>query len=37
MAADLVAMHRSPLDDIRAVLEVHFVMRDGVVFKDVRP
>ncbi len=37
MAADLVAMPRSPLEDIRAVLEVHFVMRDGVVFKDVRP
>lgn len=32
-AADLVAMPRSPLDDIRAVLEVRFVMRDGIVFK----
>lgn len=37
MAADLVAMPRSPLEDIRAVLEVSFVMRDGIVFKDVRP
>lgn len=32
-AADLVAMQGNPLDDIRAVLGVHFVMRDGIVFK----
>lgn len=32
-AADIVAMPRSPLDDIQAVLEVGFVMRDGVIFK----
>jgi imidazolonepropionase-like amidohydrolase len=33
-AADLVAMSESPLEDIRQVLDVRFVMRDGVVFKD---
>jgi imidazolonepropionase-like amidohydrolase len=33
-AADLVAMTASPLDDIGAVLNVRFVMRDGIVFKD---
>ncbi len=32
-AADLVAMARSPLDDISAVLELSFIMRDGVLFK----
>jgi imidazolonepropionase-like amidohydrolase len=32
-AADIVAMAESPLDDIREVLDVRFVMRDGVVFK----
>jgi imidazolonepropionase-like amidohydrolase len=31
--ADVVAMPGSPLDDIRAVLGVSFVMRDGIVFK----
>lgn len=35
--ADIVAMRRSPLDDIRAVLDVHFVMRDGIVFKGEAP
>jgi imidazolonepropionase-like amidohydrolase len=35
MAGDLVAMSQSPLDDIRAVLNVAFVMRDGTVVKDV--
>jgi len=32
-AADIVALAESPLDDITAVLDVQFVMRDGVVFK----
>lgn len=32
-AADIVAMPISPLDDITAVLDVQFIMRDGVVFK----
>jgi len=32
-AADIVAMAASPLDDIEAVLDVQFIMRDGVVFK----
>ena len=32
-AADIVAMPTSPLDDITAVLNVQFIMRDGVVFK----
>lgn len=33
MAADIVAMARSPLEDIRALMDVGFVMRDGIVFK----
>ncbi|HEX7114898.1 MAG TPA: amidohydrolase family protein [Steroidobacter sp.] len=33
MAADIIAMPRSPLEDIEAVMEVEFVMRDGIVFK----
>jgi imidazolonepropionase-like amidohydrolase len=33
MAADLVGLPVSPLDDIKAVLDVRFVMRDGIVFK----
>jgi len=33
-SADLVAMPRSPLADIAAVLEVDFVMRDGRVYKN---
>ncbi|MCY4283284.1 MAG: amidohydrolase family protein [Gammaproteobacteria bacterium] len=32
-AADIVAMPGNPLDDIKAVLEVGFVMRDGIIFK----
>ena len=32
-AADIVAMPVSPLADISAVLDVQFIMRDGVVFK----
>ena len=32
-AADIVAMPRSPLEDIAAVRDVDFVMRDGIVFK----
>lgn len=32
-AADIVAMAGNPLDDIAAVLDVAFVMRDGIVFK----
>ncbi|HEX2139675.1 MAG TPA: amidohydrolase family protein [Woeseiaceae bacterium] len=33
-AADIVAMSGSPLEDIRQVLQVDFVMRDGIVFKE---
>ena len=33
-AADIVAMDANPLEDISAVLEVSFIMRDGVVFKN---
>jgi imidazolonepropionase-like amidohydrolase len=33
-AADIVAMPANPLDDIKAVLGVDFVMRDGVAFKN---
>ncbi|MEJ8568041.1 amidohydrolase family protein [Wenzhouxiangellaceae bacterium CH-27] len=32
-AADIVGLGASPLDDIEAVLDVRFVMRDGIVFK----
>jgi len=32
-AADVVALSRSPLEDIQAVKDVAFVMRDGVVVK----
>ena len=32
-AADIVAMTESPLEEISAVLDVQFVMRDGVVFR----
>jgi imidazolonepropionase-like amidohydrolase len=34
MPADIVAMPVSPLKDINAVLDVPFVMRDGIVFKE---
>lgn len=33
MAADIVARSRSPLQDIHAVLDVGFVMHDGIVVK----
>lgn len=33
-AADIVAMPENPLRDIKAVLDVGFVMRDGVVFRN---
>lgn len=33
-AADIVAMSGNPLEDIRQVLQVEFVMRDGIVFKE---
>jgi imidazolonepropionase-like amidohydrolase len=33
MAADVVAMAKSPLDDIHAVMNVSFVMRGGIVAK----
>lgn len=33
MAADIVALAESPLKNIRTVLDVRFVMRDGIVFK----
>ncbi len=32
-AADIVAMPASPLENISAVLEVDFIMRDGIVFR----
>ncbi len=34
MAADVVALPSNPLKNIRAVLTVDFVMRDGIVFKE---
>lgn len=33
MAADIVAMPMSPLDNIEAVLDLSFIMRDGLIFK----
>lgn len=33
-AADIVGLAASPLDNIDAVLDVRFVMRDGLVFRD---
>lgn len=32
-AADVVALPDNPLNDIKAVLDVGFVMRDGIIFK----
>jgi len=34
MAADLVAMAGDPTQDIEAVLDLSFIMRDGLVFKE---
>jgi len=34
MAADIVAMPQSPLEDINAVLDLSFIMRDGILFKN---
>jgi imidazolonepropionase-like amidohydrolase len=36
-AADVIAVASSPLDDVTALLDVAFVMRDGKVFKQPRP
>jgi imidazolonepropionase-like amidohydrolase len=33
MAADIIAAPADPLEDIQALKRVHFVMKDGVVFK----
>ncbi|HET6564400.1 MAG TPA: amidohydrolase family protein, partial [Xanthomonadales bacterium] len=33
-AADIVALGANPLDSIEAVLDIRFVMRDGIVFKN---
>jgi imidazolonepropionase-like amidohydrolase len=33
MTADIVAMPRSPLEDIHAVMDVGFVMHSGIVVK----
>lgn len=35
-AADMVAMPGSPLEDINEVLNLTFIMRDGIVFKNER-
>jgi imidazolonepropionase-like amidohydrolase len=32
--ADIVAVEGNPLEDIRAMLKVVFVMKDGKVFKE---
>lgn len=36
MAADIIAMPKNPLDDIHAVMDVSFVMRGGIVFKNAK-
>jgi len=36
LAADLIAMPANPLDDLRALHDVSFVMKDGVVFRHDR-
>jgi len=36
MAADIVAMPGNPLDDIEAVLDLSFIMRDGIIFKGAK-
>src|SRR5690606_18723787 len=33
MAADVIALDADPLQDIGAVMDVDFVMRDGIIFK----
>ena len=33
MAADVIALDGDPTADINAVLDVDFVMRDGIIFK----
>ncbi len=33
MAADIIATPSNPLDNIMALKKVHFVMKDGKVFK----
>ncbi|MGH6876548.1 MAG: amidohydrolase family protein [Rhizomicrobium sp.] len=35
-AADLIATAASPLDDVGELQKIRFVMRDGMIFKDVR-
>jgi imidazolonepropionase-like amidohydrolase len=34
MLADIIAMSKNPIDDITAVSDVGFIMKDGVVFKN---
>ncbi|MDO7561250.1 MAG: amidohydrolase family protein, partial [SAR86 cluster bacterium] len=34
MLADIIALAENPLDNIAAVSNVEFVMKDGVVFKN---
>ena len=34
LAADIVAVNENPLEDITSVRGVHFVMRDGVIYKE---
>jgi imidazolonepropionase-like amidohydrolase len=34
--ADVIATEKSPLDDVNELMNVRFVMRDGIVFKSAR-
>jgi imidazolonepropionase-like amidohydrolase len=34
MLADIIAMSKNPIDDITAVSDIGFIMKDGVVFKN---
>ncbi|MDA9614609.1 amidohydrolase family protein, partial [Pseudomonadota bacterium] len=34
MLADIIGMAKNPLDDISAVSDIGFIMKDGVIFKN---
>tara|TARA_B110000459_G_C16246631_1_gene331534 strand:- start:185 stop:295 length:111 start_codon:yes stop_codon:yes gene_type:complete len=34
MLADIIGLAKNPLDDISAVSDIGFIMKDGVIFKN---